>query len=143
NGNDIYLTQGTDQVKLDGMADGSGKTGVGQVQFADGTVWTAAQVISMAHNMQGTTGDDRLNGSWGADTFDGKGGNDVEIGNGGADTFIFNQGYGHLEINEYDFWGGTTGKVLQLGTGLTPASVAVTLNGNDIYLTQGTDQVKL
>ncbi|RQR18603.1 hypothetical protein DIE23_39110, partial [Burkholderia sp. Bp9143] len=98
NGNDIYLTQGTDQVKLDGMADGSGKAGVGQVQFADGTVWTAAQVVTMARTINGTVGNDTLNGSPGADIFDGKGGNDVEIGNGGADTFIFNQGYGHLEI---------------------------------------------
>ncbi|WP_080340710.1 beta strand repeat-containing protein [Burkholderia ubonensis] len=143
NGNDIFLTQGADQVKLDGMADSYGGHGVGRVQFADGTVWTAAQVIATARNIQGTTGNDVLNGSTGADTFDGKGGNDIAVGNMGADTFIFNQGYGHLEINEYDYWGGLNGKVLRLGTGLTASGTSVTLNGNDIYLTQGSDRVKL
>jgi hypothetical protein len=120
NGNDIYLTAGTDQIKLDGMANDSGQNGVGQVQFADGTVWTASQIIAMARNIRGTPGNDTLNGSNGDDTLDGKGGTDVEIGNGGADTFIFNQGYGRLEINEYDYWGGTAGKVLQLGGVIPP-----------------------
>ncbi|RQR20493.1 hemolysin, partial [Burkholderia sp. Bp9143] len=98
NGNDIYLTQGTDQVKLDGMADGSGKTGVGQVQFADGTVWTAAQVNTMARTFVGTSGDDTLNGTTGNDVFDGKGGSDIEYGRGGSDTYTVDAGSGLLTV---------------------------------------------
>src|SRR5438067_112438 len=98
NGNDIYLTDGADQIRLDGMADGSGQNGVAQVQFADGTVWTATQIISSARTISATTYTLSLHDALPIYFFDGGPGVRYEQSNGGADTFLFNQGYGHLEI---------------------------------------------
>ncbi|TLU70464.1 calcium-binding protein, partial [Lichenicoccus roseus] len=93
-------------IRLDNEMDGDGQ-GVEQVQFADGTVWTQAQIAAMtgsksfpANLVQGSTGDDNLNGTSGSDIFDGQGGSDYERGNGGGDIFLYNAGYGQLEINE-------------------------------------------
>ncbi|SDG42860.1 calcium-binding protein [Paraburkholderia phenazinium] len=142
-GSDILLTDGTDQIQIDG--EDSGKNArVQQVRFADGTVWTVSQVLAMAEDIDGTTGNDTLYGTAGANVFDGKGGNDLEVGNGGDDTFIFNQGYGHLEIDESDPTNGTVGKVLQLGAGITASGMTVTVDSNqDILLTEGTDQIQI
>ncbi len=143
---DAYLTDGIsgDVIKLDGQLSNS-LSGVQQVQFADGTVWTAQQIIAMELN--GTSGADKLYGTSGSDTFDGKGApagsQDYEQGNGGGDVFIFNAGYGHLEISETDF-ASSPHNVLQLGAGIGEAQVVVTGDGsNNLYLTDGGDQVKL
>lgn len=150
NNQNIILTIGSngDQIRLDGMGWewGNGWYGVQQIQFADGTIWTAAQVIAMASNIQGTTGNDTLYGSGWADIFDGKGGNDVEIGNGGADTFIFDPGYGQLDIQEREY-DSSIQAVLQLGAGIDESAVTVRAgnNGSDLVLTDGItgDQVTL
>jgi Ca2+-binding RTX toxin-like protein len=141
---DILLTEGTDQIQLDNMANSPDSYGVGQVQFADGTIWTARQLLAMAQNIRGTSGNDTLYGTSGNDTFDGEGGNDLEIGLGGSDTFIFNQGYGHLEINETNYTGGCS--VLALGAGIDEAAMSVSGTDNgSIVLTDGTpgDQIVL
>jgi Ca2+-binding RTX toxin-like protein len=136
----FYLTDGVsgDQIKLDYELYSSGY-GVQDVDFADGTVWSRADLIAAEET--GTTGADTIYGTSGADTIDGKGGNDVVNGEGGADTFIYNSGYGHLEISD----GGSSGSVLQLGTGIDPSDVGITSDGYHIYLTDGVsgDQVKL
>jgi Ca2+-binding RTX toxin-like protein len=146
----IILTDGTtgDRIQLDGMIGYWGglnsALGVTEVEFADGSVLTAQQLVTMAHTVTGTTSADTLSGPAGADLFDGKGGNDVEIGISGADTFIFNQGYGQLEINEFDPWGQSS--ILQLGAGLTESSLTVIGNSaDDIILTDGTtgDRIQL
>lgn len=72
--------------------------GVDELQFADGTIWTRAQLIALAGTKTGTAGADSLSGSGSAETFDGKGApagsQDYEQGGGGGDTFIYNAGYG-------------------------------------------------
>jgi len=147
---DIILTDGTsgDRIQLDNMiyynGDLNGNNGVAEVEFADGSVLTAQQLLTMAHTITGTTGADTLTGPAGADTFDGKGGDDVEIGTSGADTFIYNQGYGNLEINEYQYWGQSS--VLELGEGISASSLSVGEDSHgDIILTDGTtgDQIQL
>ncbi|MFM0158551.1 MULTISPECIES: beta strand repeat-containing protein [Paraburkholderia] len=146
NGNNgLVLTDGIagDQITLDGMLTANGE-GVSEVQFADGTTWSAAQLAQMAFT--GTTGNDTLYGTSGADRFDGKGGNDVEIGQGGSDTFVFNAGYGHLEIKE-TYASGYVDSELQLGAGIAVSSVQVsaTADGTGLVLTDGVsgDQITL
>ncbi|MCT7294601.1 hemolysin [Ralstonia sp. CHL-2022] len=130
----LVLTDGVsgDQITIDSMLSNS-NAGVQQVQFSDGTTLTAAQLIQMipptvpgANMVYGTTGNDTLNGTSGADVFWGRGGNDTEIGMGGGDTFIFDAGYGHLDIQEVDT--STSTNVLKLGVGISPSSIAVSLN---------------
>lgn len=146
-GTDLLLTDGIsgDQVTLDKMASDSADYGVQTVQFADGSTLTAAQLITLAHQFTGTTGNDTLSGTSGADVFDGKGGSDLAIGNGGNDTFVFNTGYGHLEINEIYAHGASP--LLQLGAGITSSTLKVkaTADGSGLVLTDGTagDQITL
>ncbi|MFM0742318.1 calcium-binding protein, partial [Paraburkholderia xenovorans] len=122
NGSGLVLTDGVagDQITLDNML-GLSPYGVQQVQFADGTALSAAQLVRM--ETTGTTGNDTLYGSLGADLFDGKGGSDVEVGDGGSDTFVFNAGYGQLEISES--YSGAAQPVLQLGAGISASSLTV------------------
>ncbi|MFM0665829.1 calcium-binding protein, partial [Paraburkholderia sediminicola] len=129
----LTITTGTagDQIVIDGML-ANRRDGVQQIQFADGTVWSAAQLIQLATT--GTAGADSLYGSSGADLFDGHGGGDYESGGGGNDTFVFNAGYGQLEINEQDFTSGDV-NVLELGGGIVAASTTVSFSGNNIILT--------
>ncbi|MFM0742317.1 calcium-binding protein, partial [Paraburkholderia xenovorans] len=83
-GRGLVLTDGMsgDQVTIDGMLSNA-NAGVQQVQFADGTILSATQLLSMARTIDGTTGNDTLAGTSGPDLFDGKGGSDVEVGDGG------------------------------------------------------------
>ncbi|NBI44124.1 beta strand repeat-containing protein [Burkholderia sp. ISTR5] len=144
-GTGLVLTDGIsgDQITLDSLLSNAAY-GVQTVQFANGTSWTRAQLVQMVTT--GTAGDDKLTGTPGADIFDGKGGNDIETGRGGNDTFIFNAGYGHLEISESDF-ASNPRNILQLGTGIDPASVTIraTADGTGLVLTDGIagDQVTL
>lgn len=147
NGNDdIVLTDGADgdQITLDGMLPGIGE-GVSEVQFADGTTWSAKQLAQMA--LSGSTGNDTIYGTEFANRLDGKGGNDVEIGFSGSDTFVFNSGYGHIEINEESYSSIYGDSVLQLGDGIAESSVQVsaTSDGSGLVLTDGlsNDQITI
>ena len=146
--NSIVLMDGVagDQIQIDYAMSSPSDSGVTSVVFADGTVWTQAQLLDKAHHINGTTGNDTLNGtsgSTGADIIDGKGGNDSINGNGGSDTFVFNSGYGQLTV--YDSYSGTQAPVLQLGAGITTSSLQVRTNGSDLLLTDGVagDQINL
>ncbi|MFA8329355.1 beta strand repeat-containing protein [Burkholderia ubonensis] len=152
NSGNIFVQDGTsgDRIQLDGMMSVYGtlspNSGVQQVQFADGTTWSAQQLVQMAHQVNGTTGSDTLRGTLGGgDTFDGKGGGDVVIGNGANDAFVFNAGYGSLEVNEFDFNSNDV-NVLKLGPGISPSSIGVTVDGSgNLYISDGIsgDQIKL
>ncbi|MFM0074602.1 calcium-binding protein [Paraburkholderia sediminicola] len=141
-GNNLLLTDGVngDQIQIDGML-GSTYDGVQTVQFTDGTTLTRQQLLHLATT--GTAGNDMLWGTSGADLFDGKGGNDTVFGSGGNDTFIYHTGYGKLDIIEFGAATDTT--VLQLGAGISTASVTVRGNGDDLVLADGAtgDQITL
>jgi Ca2+-binding RTX toxin-like protein len=84
-----------DQITLD-YAVALPAYGVQQVQFADGTTWTSAQLLQMA--MTGTSGADTLYGSTGNDLIDGKGGTDTVYGDAGSDIYVLDPGYGALTV---------------------------------------------
>ena len=141
---DLYLADGTtgDKIQIDNMLEGS-YYGVQSVQFADGTVLAAAQLIQLENT--GTTGANNLYGTSGAEVFDGKGGNDYENGGGGGDTFIYNAGYGSLEIDETDY-SSNPNNVLKLGVGITASQLTVTTdNSGNLYIADGIagDQIKI
>jgi Ca2+-binding RTX toxin-like protein len=150
-GDDLVVTDGTagDAIQIDDMGDSSWTSnsgyGIEQIEFADGTIWTAQQLLVLAHTIEGTSGPDTLNGTSTADLFDGRGGNDLAIGAGGDDTFVFDEGYGLLEIDETDSLKKDV-NVLQFGAGVSAASLIVTSDSSgDIFLTDGLsgDRVEL
>ncbi|WP_186058052.1 calcium-binding protein [Burkholderia gladioli] len=143
NNGDVIIRQGTDRITLSNMADYPDHYGVSQIQFADGTVWTAEELVAKARFINGTSENDSLDGSFHGDVFDGKGGNDEIYGGGGADTFIFNQGYGRLRIYENQPTDLSSGTVLKLGKGLDPSTITVTTNNGDVIIRQGTDRITL
>lgn len=97
-----------------------------QFQFADGTVWTAAQMLAQPaetvtaipaqsgttgnDTLTGTAGDDTLNGNDGNDTLNGGAGNDRLVGGNGAD--ILNGGTGNDQLE-----GGAGGDTYDFGIG--------------------------
>ncbi|WP_186223618.1 calcium-binding protein [Burkholderia gladioli] len=143
NNGDVVIRQGTDRITLSNMTDYPDHYGVSQIQFADGTVWTAEELVAKARFINGTSENDLLDGSFHGDVFDGKGGNDEIYGRGGTDTFIFNQGYGRLRIYENQSTDLSSGTVLKLGKGLDPSTVTVTNNNGDVIIRQGTDRITL
>ncbi|WP_186163663.1 calcium-binding protein [Burkholderia gladioli] len=143
NNGDVIIRQGTDRITLSNMADYPDHYGVSQVQFADGAIWTAEELVAKARFVNGTSENDSLDGSFHGDVFDGKGGNDEIYGRGGADTFIFNQGYGRLRIYENQSTDLSSGTVLKLGKGLNPSTITVTTNSGDVIIRQGTDRITL
>ena len=143
----LTLTDGVtgDQVQIDSFLT-SPTYSPQMISFADGTIWTRAQIALQMTT--GTVGADTINGTLEADVFDGKGApvgsQDYEQGNGGADTFVYNQGYGALEINEYNY--NQSSSALQFGSGITAAQIQVTADrSGDLLLTDGitNDKVKV
>jgi Haemolysin-type calcium binding protein related domain len=118
-------------------------------QFADGTAWSGLQVGAMSgvvNLVSGSSGGPTtLTGTANADTFDSGGFARVENGEGGSDTFIFNQGYGSLEISQYDP-SSTANNILKFGPGISLSDLTVTADrlGN-VYIRDGVggDEVTL
>ena len=108
------------------------------MEFADGTVWTAAYLNSMSHVLRGGDGNDVMGGFDGQNNIliGGKG-DDVITGNAGNDVYIWSPGDGNDTINDYRGhkadWYGETG-VLKIGEGVDPAKVEITRVGNSLVL---------
>jgi Ca2+-binding RTX toxin-like protein len=106
--------------------------GVEEVRFADGTVWTLAD-IKLAL-LTASTGDDDLIGYETDDTLDGGLGSDYLEGRGGGDTYSFDAGYGIDWITE----AGSTGvDTVLFGAGILVNDIEVHRNGlndNDLVL---------
>jgi len=102
-------------------------TGVEAITFADGTVWTVAQLVEQQVANSGI-----LYGTEGSDIFDSKGIATEIDGAGGADAIIYKQGYGALTIHDSG-----QGATLKLGSGLIPANLALSQNGSDVVLSFG------
>ena len=145
----IHITDGisTDGITIQGMADsysGYPIYGIGEIEFADGTVWGRQQIFDLATT--GTSNSETLYGSAFGDTFDGKGGTDKEIGQSNLDTFIYKSGYGSLDIQETLTSIGSNNTILALGAGITETNIVVTYDGaGNIYLADGRtgDSVKI
>ena len=127
----LYLTDGVsgDQIKIDGQATlgaGNAEYGVAQVQFANGTTWTAQQVLTLADTGSAT--------------------NPHVYGFQPDATFVYDAGAGAVEITENAQEFNTSAAVLQLGAGITPANVSASLDASgNLYLTDGVsdDQIKI
>ena len=100
---------GTDEIALQGVSVAS--------LHADDFLFSPGNPVT------GTAGDDTLIGTDQVDIIEGKAGNDTLQGGLGGDIYVFNVGDGTDVITDV----GTTGEtdVLQLGAGITPASVQI------------------
>ncbi|CCH07014.1 calcium-binding protein [Achromobacter xylosoxidans] len=143
-GGSIALTMGADRVVLKGMALGVPGFGVQLIQFADGTSWTAEQILAAARDVRGTADSEILYGTPWDDVFRGNGGNDVLFGNGGNDVFLFEKGDGQIEIVARSYV--KVNNVVRLGAGIQVEDVSVTMSRDgeyDIFLNIGSDRIKL
>ncbi|MCP1472373.1 Ca2+-binding RTX toxin-like protein [Sphingobium sp. OAS761] len=150
NGTDLVLTfaGSDDRITInDTMTNGQRR--IERVTFADGTVWTHADLV--ARSLLAASGDNVFYGSYDGEALSGGAGNDVLIardgndvvtggtgndmlyGNHGDDTYVFNVGDGQDVITD-DGWGNET---IQLGAGILTGDVTVSQadNGTDLVLT--------
>ncbi|MDI1278941.1 calcium-binding protein, partial [Methylobacter sp.] len=151
-GSDLVLSINgtTDQLKIQNWGYGNDYR-IERVEFADGTVWDAAQLqeFASAAPIQGTEaadflqalagedttlhglgGDDGLYGNGGNDILDGGAGNDYLVGNVGNDTYLFNQGGGQDTI--YDGAGNVD--TVRFGAGIAADDIIFTRSGTDLVL---------
>lgn len=136
-------------VKLIANLDDYADQGVDQIQFADGTIWTRADLRAMlapvggagADTMTGTNANETLDAGAGNDSVQGLGGNDTLIGgagndsmNGGAgnDGYIWVRGDGTDVITEAANQGALDKLYL---IGVNAGDVALSRSGTDVTLT--------
>jgi Ca2+-binding RTX toxin-like protein len=112
--------------------DGEFARGVEQVVFADGSIWTKADMCARWLTSVSTSGNDTINGFINADTIQAGAGNDTLNGGDGNDTYIWARGHGSDTITETINNGTADQLVLQ---GINPADVTVTRNVDNITLT--------
>ncbi len=79
---------------------GGDASGVEQVLFLNGTIWTRTELASLAANGDATGGNDVIQGSDQAETLDGGTGDDTLIGGDGGDTYRYSLGDGSDQIVE-------------------------------------------
>ena len=119
---------------------------IAQLQFADGTVWSADQMENLPGlKLSGSIGNDTLFGTLASDTLDGGSGNDWLVGGSGNDIYVYCKGYGNDVINKAAYSGYNVNDVVQFGAGITAADLVmhrgnsneliVSLNGTGETLT--------
>ncbi|WP_431268398.1 hypothetical protein [Dankookia sp. P2] len=128
---DIVLDLGHgDQVTLTKMY--GTQHGVQWVFFADGTGWSARQVIDLS--TKGSAAAETLYGYSDDEVFDGHGGHDLLVGGGGNDTYVFEAGYGALTINNMAYETTSARGTLDIG-GHGPADLWLAHRGADLVIT--------
>ncbi|MFS2036833.1 calcium-binding protein [Polaromonas sp. CT11-55] len=126
-GLNLYLSMdgSTDRIEI-GNWFGEGADTVEQVEFADGTIWSKADLEArLPTAITGTEGDDQLIGSGAFETLEGLSGNDVLSGGAGNDVYLFKRGDGQDIINDYDETLGNIDAV-RFDSGISAADVRVT-----------------
>ena len=131
---DLILYIDDDNVIYLDQQNASASSGIEQVRFADGTIWTRDMLAAKASGGQGTAGDDTLIGTNFADTLAGGAGNDTLMGSGGNDTYVYNIGDGDDTIIDDNGAGndpsqaGNAGNVdtLSFGPGISLADIRLT-----------------
>ena len=139
---DVIVQLGTtgDEIGLTGMLSGT-QYGVGSFVFADGTTLSAAQIEAGLGTIAAAS--TTLYSTLSSETLDTKGYFSAIQGNGGADTIIYNAGYGNLSITEQSY-PDPEQSVLQFGTGISEADVAVSEDSNgDIILGIGSPAAQI
>jgi Ca2+-binding RTX toxin-like protein len=160
----LQIVGASDQLILTGdLSDATRR--IEEVRFADGTVWTYADVLARATTpttgndtfwagdtaltLSGGAGDDILNGSVNGDILIGGTGNDTLYGGKGDDGYRFAWGDGAdtiLDRGWQQWWGFESGGTdrIELGAGIAPGDVALftTNGGGDLVLAlNGSDDV--
>jgi hypothetical protein len=118
-----------DLITIDRMLDGTG-SGVSQMQFIDGTTWSANQMNFTATDV--TPGSTTIYGTASDDVLDGRGVATTIYGEGGNDTYIFRSGYGSLQIFNMTLPASGPSGQMDFGTGLTENNLWFSRNGSDL-----------
>jgi len=139
-----------------------------QVQFADGSVWDAAELKARVtalgqfshlggagadtlygwsgidETLQGFGGNDVLYGADGNDTLVGGTGDDWLQGGDGADTYVFARGDGKDTIYDQSYSAGA-GSTARLGPGIAESDIAMVREQDDILIRigDGSDQLRI
>jgi Ca2+-binding RTX toxin-like protein len=146
-GSDLTLSVNgtTDQLRIQNWDNGNAYR-IERVEFADGTVWGAADLPSQLSGLPilGTSGNDYLYGSSGNDTLDGGAGNDVLTGYRGNDTYVFGRGFGQDTVYDYDTTAGNV-DTIRFGAGIVASDIGFGRNGEDLVLSIDgmTDQLRI
>ncbi|MBB4112774.1 Ca2+-binding RTX toxin-like protein [Rhizobium sp. BK226] len=105
--------------------------GLEQIVFADGTVWSRADLRTMILQQAGTAGNDVIDGFNIADTIRGGKGDDSLNGQGSNDTYLYARGDGNDAITEWD------------NAGDDDRLVFTNINANDVTLVRTGIDLKL
>ncbi|NKL67436.1 calcium-binding protein [Rhizobium leguminosarum] len=108
--------------------------GIDTVVFADGTVWTRADLRVKVLEQSATDGNNSIDGFNVADTIHGGKGDDNLNGQGNNDTYVYARGDGNDTINEYQSNGDDDRLVF---TNINAADVTLVRNGLDLKLVIG------
>jgi len=148
NGNDLLLNiNGTsDQLRIQNWDYYGDAYRIERVEFADGTVWGAADLPSQLSGLPftGTSGNDNLSGDSGNNTLDGGAGNDTLQGGSGNDIYVFNLGDGQDTIYEYDTTAGNV-DTIRFGAGISANDIGFGRSDSNLLLSiNGTaDQLRI
>ena len=154
----MSLNGGADRLRVDNWFIGPDYQ-LSEASFADGTVWSAADLearivlaqptagddmltgLSGADFIDALAGNDTLSGGAGADTLDGGAGNDSLDGGAGNDIYLFAPGSGSDTISDVD---STPGNVDAVLLDALPGEVTVTRQAPHLVLTlEGGERVTL
>jgi len=129
--NDVTLSfGGSGSIKLlDQFRDEDAGYAVEEIWFANGEIWTKADLAAAYIAQMQTSGNDTIYGASGNETLAGLAGNDSLDGRDGSDVYVFNSGDGQDSI--YDYFSSDT-DILVLGVGLDPTTLAITRSTTDI-----------
>ena len=131
----MYLAVGTNEITFENQLNSTSANGISEVTFADGTTWTAQQLMSLADT--GSLINQTLFApTGGAANFELNGYGHAVIGHQQGDIINYVVGDGNLNINESGTSFNTT---LTFGAGITASDIAISTDASDnMYLTIGT-----
>jgi Ca2+-binding RTX toxin-like protein len=135
----LTLAGGADTLTLHNNP-GSYVNPIGQVIFADGTVWDLNPMAARLP-IVGTDAPEYLYADNGNYVFNGLGGDDTILGGRGDDTYVFGFGSGHDSVHDY---GGNN--TVQMSSEVTTSDVTLSRDGNNnliVTLTGGADTMTL
>jgi len=129
-GDDLYIliVASRETLRVEGQFNGD--SGIERVVYADGTVWSRAELIAAAA-VGGSDAAETIIGTSGDDIIEGRGGDDVLNGMGGNDTYIYSRGDGNDTITE-GAWSGSLDKLILHGIAIS--DVSLVRDGNHVTL---------
>jgi len=116
-----------------------------EFRFGDGTVWSKEDIKQEIINRTSTSENDIIQGysengqgvigDNSKETLDGGLGNDILMAGTGNDNYVFNYGYGRDIIQESEYIWDSNYDIVKFGVGLTPSSMKITRESNDLIFT--------